>query len=793
MTGRRKHVWLRGTLAAALAWTAFPGYSAAETVVESADKKVEWRAASESSSSPTMPAAAAAVSEPNVSRERAIEIAMKAAGKLDGYSGPEVSRRNEPYGPYDSDDVWEIRWRKEGPQFEYINVSVAADTGLVLRLDVSGSDRDGKVKFPPKVKYEDAVKLAEAYVSRIYGEAADDFQYDDRQGEDWGKMIRTPQDTYEIRFTRLQDGIPFPHSSISVRVNGNGELRGLYYSPVDNVRFASPQGVLSKEDVLARLNRDLRMKLAYQQVYTGFSGQERPPKVFLAYQPELPMNWVDAKTGNVLDYSGKPAKESQAADSPVADSAAAAPPAKLAAPLTQQQIIQRLSSMVELPADVTISSVESEDGPERKIWRVMFEYRYRNGGMGWTGGEIDAETGEILRVDITPYLREKTGRNDGEKGAAEQQGTASGDPAAFERAKEAALQFVRQYSKDKLHQLYLSYPLQETPDPVFPVYRFQFERRIGGIPVSFNYVAVSVSAESGKVVEFHQNWNHQLEVPEPQNAIGPDEAKTLFLNHIDLRMEYRIMDEKSVYERNRAAGGDKKPEPLQAALIYRIVPKDNKPYFIDTLTGKLRDPGTGEEWTETSGQQGITDIQGHWAEKQLQYMLDLKVIEAKNGRVNPDEAINRGQFMQMMFKLFNGSFPGPFAGREEASPSFDDVPKNNEYYAAIEWGVRIGLLDKGGAFRPDDPMIREEAADLFVKAMGYNKLAEKDGVFQLDFSDKNQIDYPGQVAIVHAMGIMLGDGTRFYPDEPLTRAQAAVVLFRFMENWQEYKPDVSLN
>ncbi|GAB7389296.1 hypothetical protein BSNK01_31340 [Bacillaceae bacterium] len=776
---------IHSALAASLIGIAVP-----QAPAEGASATVQQ--AEQRTNSPNETSAAAAVTtdsgkqETKITREEAIEIARKvagAAGNVEGYKGPEVSLRNENFSPYERYDIWEVSWRKEGPDFSYIEVAVDANSGLVRGIRKGSSGREAKISFPPKVRYEQAAETANEFVQKIYGENAERFQYDRREGEDWGKVIRQPHDSYEVRFVEMVNGVPFPRNSISVGVDGNGEIAHLRYDSVDGATFADRRGILSKEQILAKLERQLEMRLALEPRAERPGEEKATAQAYFSYVPEVRLYQIDAKTGEVIDYLGNVQKLSQTEDKPLAEKAQAAPPGNRAKPLTQEEALQRVESLMNIPQDVTIRSIELEEqGTQgKKVWQMMFEYRYRNGAMGWPGAVVDAETGEIVRLSLLPYLQEKYAEE------REETDEKTNEPISYEQAKEKAVAFIMQHSKDKLHELYLAGGEPRYVDPYFPAFHFNFERRVNGILIPQDRLTITVSAETGEVVDFYQNWRRDLSLPEkPARMLTPEQAREIYLRNLDFTLQYQIFDEKPFRLRGLR---EKSKEPLQARLVYRVEPKWRRPHFIDAATGKLLDPQTGAPVDSVKDEKGARDVKGHWAERELTYLLQMQVIAAREGKVKPDEIISRGEFVRMLGALLEGPQVSYSYRAGDLTATFADVPKESEYFPVVEWAARRGILEKETRFRPDDPITREEAAVLIINALGYDKLAATDGWFQLPFTDKEQIDHPGPVALVNAIGIMKGDGTRFHPDRPLTRAQAAVAVFRFMEKRAEFRPE----
>ncbi|RXT04528.1 YcdB/YcdC domain-containing protein [Ammoniphilus sp. CFH 90114] len=777
---KKNRSWSRllySTLAASLMATAIPMSVGAQGVSVRMEQAVPVQAVEESSE---------VQQEAKVSREKAMEIAKGIAGSLDGFDEPHASRRTGMMGPYNNEDVWEINWSKRGPQYAHVSVTVDAQTGVIRNYN-RHVESEQEVKLPPNVKYTDAIKIAEEFVKKHYGEKMANFELQQREGDEWGKVIRTPHDNYEVRFVEKVNGVPFGTNQLSVQLNGDGKIRHVYYHSMDNVKFAPVQGVLNKEEILKKLSEALDMKLAYQvEGYYPQPGQQgQEPKVFLGYQPTPYLHMIDAKTGEGIDHRGKGLPKDGDLIK-VAETKQAEPAKKLAQPLTQEEAMNRIKEFIDLPKEVSISTVRLEEQMGRKIWQFHFEYRTPRYGSGWQGGSIDAETGELLQIDIAHYTREKAAQAAEAENKEPEQKEYKISP---EQAKEKALAFVKEQSKDKLHQLYLSPQPSEEPNAFSPFYRFHLERRVGGILFPFHHVSVTVSAETGEIVEYRQNWDWSLKLPEVGQVVEPDQAKEAFLKDVDVVLEYQVIQEKDYHRYGYATKSD---EPAEARLVYRVQ-RDygGEPSYLDAHTGKWLSLKTGEEVVAKEEKPSIQDLKGHWAEEELKYLLETGVLEAKDGKVAPETEITRGDFIDMLLGVIDGNHRRHYyPGQQPSQPSFKDVPTDHKYSLAVEWAVERGVLEKGSEFRPDDQITREEAASFLVRALGYNKLAQHESMFTMNYEDTGEIKAKGEVAIVTGIGIMNGYEGKFHPDQALTRASAAVTLFKFLEKRMEYRPTI---
>lgn len=125
----------------------------------------------------------------------------------------------------------------------------------------------------------------------------------------------------------------------------------------------------------------------------------------------------------------------------------------------------------------------------------------------------------------------------------------------------------------------------------------------------------------------------------------------------------------------------------------------------------------------------------------------------------------------------------PYGGPTPVTPSFEDVPSNHPDYPYIEWALQRGWIDPGKQFHPDEPVTRIAMADMVVRERGYQDLTKVAGIFQNPYSDmkgRSERDL-ADAAVVTGLGLMRGSDGKFLPDDPATRAQAAVVLYRLLE------------
>ncbi|ETT49981.1 Ig domain-containing protein [Paenibacillus sp. FSL R7-269] len=163
------------------------------------------------------------------------------------------------------------------------------------------------------------------------------------------------------------------------------------------------------------------------------------------------------------------------------------------------------------------------------------------------------------------------------------------------------------------------------------------------------------------------------------------------------------------------------------------------------------------------------DIQGHWAQKQLQSWLDKGYLGGyPDGTVKPNKAITRGEYVALINRLFGFT--------ESATLSFTDVKKSNWVYSEVAKAVKAGYIGgyENNTFRANNPLTRQEAAVIAAKLLKLSTSSTP-----LKFKDNAQIAAWAKVAVASAADkkIINGypDGT-FGPKKSLTRAEAVGII-----------------
>lgn len=190
-------------------------------------------------------------------------------------------------------------------------------------------------------------------------------------------------------------------------------------------------------------------------------------------------------------------------------------------------------------------------------------------------------------------------------------------------------------------------------------------------------------------------------------------------------------------------------------------------------------------WNVNAWAASFSDLQGHWAYKDIMQMVARGVVSGfPDETFQPEAEVTRVQFIKLVVEgLGQGE---KVLQLEQASTRFKDVSEDHWAKAYIEAGVELGIT-KGyddGKFYPDSPITRQEMAVMVLRALHWENRQREFSGQRMTFADQDQIaGWASEgVDIMSRVGIMSGfPDDRFGPGEWTTRAQASVVVKRLME------------
>lgn len=754
-----------------------------------------------SSSSPAMPVpgpinGAAVDTNTAIKRDQAVELARKLAQVPQDYEVSNVSLQTA--GPINnSGAVWSINFNKQvkDSYFGSYYVNVNAETGELSSMNAYTNNADNPPVYPPETDLKEAKTVAEDFIRSLYPGKLDETRYN-TVIEDNFKTPLMGDVRYSFRYDRVVQGVLYPTNGFSVEVNGTGKVVNFTYLWDKTNDFPAPSGVISQEKAEELWKKNSKLMASY---FRPYNKNDASTKLSIAYR--LSPVQLNALTGEV-DKGYAPVSNSDG--KPIAAAPLGAAPSRDKA-LTQSQAIEAITSRFPLPADAKLENASYQEYSENpttgltRTWNISWTLPDEDSaqkdeakklaypvGQRTIRANVDASSGEIRNYSLNDYqIYQASGVKPEDY------------KVDIETAKNKAVELVKAFLPHLAHQLVLDYsdPSQQTtPYPgSSPVYNFNFERVIDGI-FTGEAVRVTVDAKSGAVTNYYNSLT-AYSYPETKPALfDPAKAADILLGQYKLQLQY-VVDWAAGYDYGNlplekynvmvaageippAAAGSQKvrlsyvPVAINSDLAYN--------YYLDAVTGEWKDNRNGEPVHPDRAAAG--DIAGHWAERALSLMVEYNAIDVKDGKVNPDQSATRGELIKMLVLAASGGYL-PMSYDSSRKASFGDVAASSSYFAYVENAVDMNLIDSDptGEFNPDQIMTRDDMAQLIVRALGYNKLAQQSSMFRLDVTDVDAVQHKGHAAIAVGLGIMSTDGSQFRPADQVTRAQAATAFFRFLE------------
>ncbi|MBA1335018.1 MAG: hypothetical protein HPY66_0640 [Firmicutes bacterium] len=656
----------------------------------------------------------------------------------------------------DGKNIWNLNWNSPKGLSGSMQVSID-DSGVVRSYySYKPGDYETAGKFPGVTRQE-AKAAAERFIEKVNPGLLAHLEL----AEDNQQTLMTY--AHNFNYIRIVNGIPFYNNSVRVEVNKDtGEVRSYYYNWSESFRFPDAKDAITLDMAELAYIEKLGMKLVY-----NYRIEENDDyTVYPVYIPAYESNYyIDAFTGEKIkaDYgyydiyyggAGRLASEKQMMD-------------KGDVTLTPEE----LKAVDEVSKLLTKEQAESR-ARNTKLLEISKDYKltYANLQRDWS-----------YRNDFTwelSFMKEAADKGDYTKEhyASVRLNARTGEIRGFYRyipqeinsegkynekqAREKVDEFLRAIYAEKFGSLEFDdtyeggyRPLAEGKNPAN--YNFRYLRMVNGIQFPANTVWVGFDAVNGKVVSLEMNW-YDVEFPPIDDVLPAEDIYSNLFERVGLELQYKL---RYPEEQTLKYDSERKPEVV---LVYGLKP--GKPVNLDAMTGQLLDYN-GMPYKEAASVE-YTDISGHYAEEQIlalaQYGITIEGTEFK-----PDIEIAQKDFLALLAKTMNyGTF----------SP--ENSKELEQLYAYL---IREGIVRKEEK-NPDSSVTREDGIKFIIRALKYDKVADIRGIYSTGFKDEGSISSGliGYVAIAKGLNIVSGSNGYFNPKGTLTRAQAAVIIYNYL-------------
>lgn len=293
--------------------------------------------------------------------------------------------------------------------------------------------------------------------------------------------------------------------------------------------------------------------------------------------------------------------------------------------------------------------------------------------------------------------------------------------------------FLNNVIADKLGE----FSENEQPKEQYEDVSRSFRRLVNGIPYINDTINVSYNAEHDIIHYYNLSYEDEAQFPSADSAIDADAAYAKILE--------------------------------LAPLTKLYVPTEDGYKLAYTLEASPEiDAFTGEDLNALSSFDAknvvYDDIAGHWCEDAVNELRD-NGLALSGTSFRPEEAITQEDLLRLFAAGHNGRYM-----------------LNRDTESLYEYCYNYKILTEQER-NADAPVTREQAFIFMVRMAGFEKVAKLPDIYKVSYTDGDQLSDGniGYAAILSGMGVITGDGSTLRPQDNITRAEAAMMLYRYMK------------
>jgi len=694
---------------------------------------------------------------------KGLEKAIKTAKSY--FDVPEDYKLVSSFGNYNGKKVWYLNWYSEDGTGSSIDARIDENGTLLYYYRYKPEYyKNSQSKFPA-VSKDKAREAAENFIKKVNPSVFNKIKY---QEDNQNTLLDR---SYYFYYVRSENNVPYSENYINITVHRDtGEVTDYYCYWTDGLTFPDVSKAISIEKAQEAYRDKIGLKLIYQSAKV-----KNETKVFPVYVPKYD-NYsyvIDAITGERINISPYYGIYYDRGGNMIAEEAAknaAGASAEITLSPEEEKEVKKMSDLISLEEAEKIARDSRVIGLDKNIklehYNLSREW-YNDGEILWSlsfasypeknseeeykyaSVTINAKTGEIIRFYMsTPYNANDKAKDD------------------KDAAKAAVEKFLKEFKPDKFEQVELdqdsSQDITIMNDSEQPrSYWFHFSRKVNGILFPDNGFSITYDAVNQKVTDFSMAW-YDVEFPSIENVAPVENVYDVLFEQVGMELQYKGDYDKTVeYIREIE---NEKPE---IKLVYML--KSGKPLYFDAYTGNIVNYD-GTPYKEYKPVE-YTDIKGHFAEKQIKALAEHGVY-LEGEEFKPAQQIKQKEFFALLTKTMDYYY-GPVLSADSSQEDID-----NMYSYLIR--EKIITADEKN---PEGAVSREDAVKYIIKSLKYNEVAEIKGIYNCPFADKDEInpDLVGYVTIAYGLKIVSGASGNFMPKGTLTRAEAAIMIYNYLQ------------
>ncbi|HWI66533.1 MAG TPA: YcdB/YcdC domain-containing protein [Symbiobacteriaceae bacterium] len=668
---------------------------------------------------------------------------------------------------------WEVTWRTPAkkPNPRSYTVMVNAVTGQITNYSYNSAAAND---VPLSYSRSDAYKVAETWLSKLAADRKDALRYVDNplQYGFWGGNA-----SFQFHWDRMEQGYPVRDQGVDITIDARtGDLQYFTTSWQDDLKAEKPATILDQAQADAAYLKNLPMQMLYRYYQKPATDKGEWKLIYRPYGGGFPVVTQEGKL--TQSWTGEPIDYARLSDVKLVPAGAKAyeKPAK---PLTPEEgllFAQQVTGRKDAPNNMDCR----EEGDEQKRQSCYFSwYDEKEGGS--VSLQLDMTTGLVAHYS-------NWGRYDSLSDKSQPKYTEA-------QARQIVIDFVQKYRPDMAGKALMS-PAQSDMEKVRiaagdPIrsYHVSLTMTHEYIPVSGLEAGAEVDAMTGEIRYFSgpmSELGKNEPYPELKDLIKGSDALEIYLKQQGLELTW-VTYNPDIYRLKMDPGAESKAVTTLVWAPRRVMGIE----ALDAVTGVPYDY-EGRNLIEAAKRP--VDIDGHFAQREIELLWARGIFELKDGKFNPDQTVAAAELARWLV-LARGMQPYPmydFAGNFTSMPMAGaNLAKSAEaayFGAALQAGILLPE-DFAADADPNAPVTRELYALWVVRALGYGDIAKMESRIEMTFADKAAIGakYANAVALMNGLKIAGADASgNFNPQRMITRGEAAKMLFAVASKARSY-------
>lgn len=272
-----------------------------------------------------------------------------------------------------------------------------------------------------------------------------------------------------------------------------------------------------------------------------------------------------------------------------------------------------------------------------------------------------------------------------------------------------------------------------------------YSQNVNGTPFPQNSFTIALDTYDGTIKTLYSDWKDNVSFDSADGIVSSDAAVSAYTSCFKPVLQYIFIPTEDL-------------KSFSLLLSYKLESTD---YVagVDAKTGKSISVKPGDESLAIS----YDDIEGCYGKTQIEALAKYGIGFAGNS-FKPEAQITQKDAITLLLSA--------------VSNSFKTQDEDSLYNMAYQFNLLTSKEKNPAAL-----MTRIDFIKMLVGATEYGSAAKLKGIFTCGFGDDSSIpaEYFGYAAIAKGLGIVKGDDSNnFNPMAPVSRQDAAIMLYNFM-------------